>query len=102
MLIDVVLGSPGFRLTCESPAQASDGSRLLALLMDFCQHAVAVQMSAYSRKELAEQGYQIEAKHFLQKPFSHATLRGLVQGLMPDLKLLKNPIVPCTEVTWYG
>ena len=59
-------------------------------------------MSAYSREELSEYGYQIETKHFLHKPFTPATLRSLVKSLLPNLKVPSQPIIPATEVTWYG
>jgi len=102
MLIDVVLASSTFRLAEQRNDEEGDGARLLAVLTHFCDHAVAVQMSAYSRLELIENGYRLEAKHFLQKPFTPATLRGLVTSLLPDLRVPKNPILPSSEVTWCG
>jgi hypothetical protein len=59
-------------------------------------------MSAYSGQELAEHGYQIEAEHFLHKPFTPATLRSLVKTLLPNLKIPTQPILPATEVRWCG
>jgi CheY-like chemotaxis protein len=102
MLIDVVLASPSFRLAQYRTEEEVDGAQLLAVLTHFCRQAVAVQMSAYSRLELTEHGYRLEAKHFLQKPFTPATLRGLVTSLLPDLRVPKNPILPSSEVTWCG
>ena len=102
ILVDVVLATPALRLSQNAAHPEDDGARLLSLLKHFCRHAVAVQMSAYSRQELAEHGYQIEAEHFLHKPFSPATLRSLVKTLLPDLKIQNHSVLPATEVTWCG
>jgi len=67
MLVDVVLASPAFRLAQYRTEEEGDGVQLLAVLTHICRQAVAVQMSAYSRRKLAEQGYRLEANHFLQK-----------------------------------
>src|SRR6476660_1013307 len=87
VLVDVVLATPELRLSQNAVHPADDRAQLLSLLKHFCGHAVAAQMSAYSRQELAEHGYQIEAEHFLHKPFSPATLRSLVKRLLPHLKI---------------
>ncbi len=102
MLVDVVLATPELRLSQSHLHPEDDGARLLSLLKHFCGHAVAVQMSAYSRQELEEHGYQIDAEHFLHKPFTPATLRTLVKSLLPNLKIPSQPIVPASEVTWCG
>ena len=102
ILVDVVLATPEVRLSQNHIHREDDGARLLSLLKHVCRHALAVQMSAYSRQELAEHGYQIEAEHFLHKPFSPATLRSLVKTLLPDLKIPTRPILPATEVRWCG
>jgi CheY-like chemotaxis protein len=102
MLVDVVLASPAFRLSQHRTDPEDDGARLLSLLTHFCSEAVAVQMSAYSKQELMENGYQIEAEHFLEKPFTLTTLRTLVKTLLPDLKVPSQPILPASDVTWCG
>ena len=102
MLVDVVLASPEFRLSQHRAEPEDDGARLLSLLKHFCGGAVAVQMSAYTKQELEENGYQIEAEHFLQKPFTLATLRSLVKTLLPNLKVPTKPILPAKYVTWCG
>lgn len=100
ILVDVVLATPELRLSHNPIHPESDGARLLSLLKRFCRHAVAVQMSAYSRQELAAHGYEIEADNFLHKPFTPATLRRLVKTLLPDLKVPNEPIFPASEITW--
>ena len=102
MLIDVVLASPAFRLSHNRTDPGDDGARLLSLLKHFCGSAVAVQMSAYTKQELEANGYQIEAEHFLQKPFTLATLRSLAKTLLPDLKVPSQPILPASYVMWCG
>ena len=102
MLVDVVLASPELRLSQNRLDPEDDGARLLSLLTHFCGHAVAVQMSAYTKEELVEHGYQIEAAHFLQKPFTLAILRSLAKTLLPDLKVPSKPILPAKYVTWCG
>lgn len=102
ILVDVVLASPTFRMSQHHVDPEDDGARLLSLLTHFCGRAVAVQMSAYTKQELDEKGYRIEAGHFLQKPFTLATLRTLVKTLLPNLKVPSKPILPATYVTWCG
>src|SRR5688500_5927360 len=68
IFVDVVLASPTFRMSQHRTDPEEDGARLLSLLTHFCGRAVAVQMSAYTKQELDEYGYRIEAQHFLQKP----------------------------------
>lgn len=102
MLIDVVLASPQIRLSNGLVNEDGDGARLFTVLAHFCPQATAIQMSAHSLPELTEKGYTIQAKHFLQKPFTPAALRGLVRMLLPGLKVPTHPILPATEVTWYG
>jgi two-component system, cell cycle sensor histidine kinase and response regulator CckA len=100
-LVDVVLAAPPLRLEDIEAHPEADGARLLSLLKHFCPHAVAVQMSAYAAHELSQHGYQLEAGHFIQKPFAPATLRTFVQQLLPDLKVPEHPILPASDVTWY-
>lgn len=102
MLVDVVLATPELRLRQNHAHPEDNGARLLSLLKHVCRHAVAVQMSAYSRKELADHGYRIETDHFLQKPFTPAVLRSIVKTLLLHLKIPSQPILPATEVTWCG
>jgi CheY-like chemotaxis protein len=102
ILVDVVFASPEFRLTQHRTAPQDDGARLLALLTHFCSDALAVQMSAYTKHGLEEYHYQIEAEHFLQKPFTLETLRSLVRMLLPNLKVPSKPILPASYVTWCG
>ena len=59
-------------------------------------------MSAYAADELGAHGYQLEAEHFIQKPFTPATLRTFVQQLLPDLKVPDRPILPASDVTRHG
>jgi CheY-like chemotaxis protein len=100
-LVDVVLAAPPLRLEDREAHPHADGRHLLSLLKHFCPRAVAVQMSAYAATDLDQHGYQLEAKHFIQKPFAPATLRAFVQELLPDLKVLDHPILPASDVTWY-
>lgn len=102
LLVDVVLASPAFRMSRHPTDPEDDGARLLSLLTHFCGRAVAVQMSAYTKQELDEYGYRIEAGHFLQKPFTLEILRTLVKTLLPHLKVPSKPILPATDVTWCG
>jgi len=101
-IVDVVLAAPELRLNHKSSGQEDDGARLLSLLEHFCKNAVAVQISAYSTEELTERGYPLEAKHFLQKPFTPAILRTLVHNLLPDIDVPSEDVLPTRDVTWYG
>ena len=102
MLVDVVLAPPEYRLTGDLRNRVQNGARLLSLLSYHCPKAIAVQMSAYSLKELLENGYKVEAHHFLQKPVKPGLLRETVQKLLPDLKVPSRPILPHSDVTWCG
>lgn len=102
ILVDVVLASPEFQLDTTRTGPQDDGAHVLCLLKHFCDHAVAVQMSAYSKEELIEYGYRLDAEHFLQKPFTPATLRAMVKHLLPNLKVPSHPILPAADVTWCG
>jgi CheY-like chemotaxis protein len=102
LLVDVVLGYPEFRVEGQQSLPEGDGARLLPRLHAVCPHAVAVQMSAYTPDELAIQGYRIEARHFLQKPFTVAKLRGLVEGFLSDLPLDPDAMIPLAEIPWCG
>ncbi len=100
--MDVVLATPPLRLEDMKAHPEADGGRLLSLLRYLCRDAVAVQMSAHAADELETHGYQLEAEHFIRKPFTPATLQALVQRLLPDLKVPSHPILPASDVTWYG
>lgn len=97
-----MLATPPLQLEDRTTHPEADGGRLLSLLKYFCPEAVAVQMSAYASDELDGHGYQLEAEHFIQKPFTPVTLRGFVQQLLPDLKVPDRPILPATDITWAG
>ena len=102
ILADVVLAQPKTQVLGSDTVKESDGARLLSLFTHVCPNAVAVQMSAYSPAELASMGYKVEVAHFLQKPFTPDTLRSLVRTLLPDLKFPEKPILPASDVTWWG
>jgi CheY-like chemotaxis protein len=103
MLVDVVLAPPDLQMQGDFRGRVEDGARLLSLLKYLCPNAIAVQMSAYSPGELAENGYQlVEAQQFLQKPFTGGMLREHIQKLLPDLQMPRNPILPVSDVTWTG
>ncbi len=102
ILADVVLARPKSKLVGTGTEQESDGARLLSLLKHACPAAIAVQMSGYSVEELASMGYELEVPHFLQKPFTPQMLRTMVKQLLPNLKVPSQPILPATDVTWWG
>jgi DNA-binding NtrC family response regulator len=102
MLIDVVLIRPNLRLTTGDIPPFQDGTQLLALLEHRCPHAVCIQMSAYTSQELAENGYHIQSRRFLQKPIKPKTLRETVRDLFPDLEVPSKPILPASDITWCG
>jgi hypothetical protein len=52
--------------------------------------------------ELAAKGYRVEAHHFLQKPFTVAKLRELVEGFLSDLRLDPDAMMPLAEIPWCG
>jgi CheY-like chemotaxis protein len=103
MLIDVVLIRPNLRLTDGGGIpRCQDGTQVLALLEHRCPHAVCIQMSAYTSQELAENGYHVQSRLFLQKPIKPQTLRDTVRNLFPDLEVPSKPILPASDITWCG
>ncbi len=102
LLVDVVLGTSEFHIGGQRRPAGGDGTRLLSTLHRASPHAVAVQMSAYTADELAAQGYHVEARHFLQKPFTIPKLRGLVEGFLSELPLNPDAMMPLAEIPWYG
>jgi hypothetical protein len=70
------------------------------LLKYMCQSAIAVQMSAYSKTELAGMGYKVEVPHFLQKPFTPEMLRAMVKQLAPQLNIPRSLTLPADDVMW--
>ena len=100
LLVDVVLAYPEFRVEGGQTLSDGDGARLLSILHTVCPHAVAVQMSAYTPAELAAKGYRLEARHFLQNPFTVAKLRGLVEGFLSETPLDPDAMLPLPEIPW--
>jgi DNA-binding NtrC family response regulator len=102
LLVDVVLAHPELRIKGQQAIPEGDGALLLPRLHTVCPHAVAVQISAYTADELAGKGYRLEACHFLQKPFTVAKLRGLVEGFLSELPLDPDAMMPLAEIPWCG
>lgn len=100
ILTDVVLATPQVKLMAHGSAQEGNGARLLPLLKYMCQSAIAVQMSAYSKTELAGMGYKVEVPHFLQKPFTPEMLRAMVKQLAPQLNIPRSLTLPADDVMW--
>ena len=102
LLVDVVLAYPEFRVEGGQTLSDGDGARLLSTLHTVCPHAVAVQMSAYTPEELTAKGYRLKACHFIQKPFTVAKLRGLVEGFLSEPPLNPDAMMPLAEIPWCG
>jgi DNA-binding NtrC family response regulator len=100
ILSDVVLATPGLKFIGASAAHEANGARLLPLLKYMCQSAIAVQMSAYSKTELAAMGYKVEVPHLLQKPFTPEALRAMVKQLAPHLNIPRSLTLPADDVVW--
>jgi CheY-like chemotaxis protein len=102
MLIDVVLMDPDLRFSGGAKTSSRDGAKLLTLLQHRCPDAIGIQMSGYTVQELSANGYHIQAQHFIHKPITPGLLRARVQKLLPDLKIPSEPILPATDIVWWG